>query len=486
MFRGSAWGYALSVASVGAALALILVIGDLYGGQVRIVLLAAAVVAAIALAGVGPGLVATVLAAAAALLLAFRFDLHPVDAAVGVISVAVLGLGGVLLWRRTLSTQREVERGARTSADERAFLQGVLDTVPDAIMVIDEKGLLRSFSPASERLFGYTAKEVLGQNVKMLMPSPHYENHDSYLTRYRETGERHIIGIGRVVAGKRRDGSTFPLELAVGEVNAPTGRYFTGFIRDLTERQATEARLQELQSELTHISRLSAMGEMASTLAHELNQPLSAIANYLRGARRLIERPETDSSAVSMALDKAADQALRAGDIIRRLRDFVGRGEEQRSVEPVTKLIEEASALALVGAKELGVQVSFRLDPAVPIVLVDRVQIQQVLVNLIRNAVDAMAGSQRRELVVSTRPADDDMVEVAVSDTGPGIDPAIAPTLFQPFQTTKAHGMGVGLSISRTIIEAHGGRIAVDAHAGAGAVFRFTVPSASVAGEERA
>ena len=194
----------------------------------------------------------------------------------------------------------------------------------------------------------------------MLMPSPYREDHDSYLGRYLRTGERRIIGIGRVVVGQRHDGSTFPMELAVGEMHVRNRRFFTGFIRDLTERQQTEARLQELQSELVHMSRLTAMGEMASALAHELNQPLSAIANYMKGSRRLLANSSDDSaSLVRDAMDKAADQALRAGEIIRRLRDFVARGESERRVEDVKKLVEEASALALVGAKDKGVRVRF-------------------------------------------------------------------------------------------------------------------------------
>ena len=211
------------------------------------------------------------------------------------------------------------------------------------------------------------------------MPSPYRENHDGYLQRYMNTGERRIIGIGRVVVGQRKDGSTFPMELAVGEMKSGDQRFFTGFIRDLTERQQTEARLQELQSELVHISRLTAMGEMASTLAHELNQPLSAIANYLKGSRRLLEGASDEKSAAMRdALDKAADQAMRAGQIIRRLRDFVARGESERRVESITKLVEEASALALVGVKDRGIRVQFQFNPEIDLVLADRVQVQQV------------------------------------------------------------------------------------------------------------
>jgi two-component system sensor kinase FixL len=317
----------------------------------------------------------------------------------------------------------------------------------------------------------------------MLMPSPYREGHDGYLARYSRTGERRIIGIGRVVVGERKDGSTFPMELAVGEMNSNNQRFFTGFIRDLTERQRTEARLQELQTELVHISRLTAMGEMASALAHELNQPLSAIANYMKGSRRLLEsRSDEESALIRDAMEKAAGQSLRAGQIIRRLRDFVARGESERRVESVKKLIEEASALALVGAKEEGVRVRFQIDPAHDLVLVDKVQMQQVLLNLIRNAVDAMEQSPRRELLVATRALSGNLVEVSVSDTGSGIAPEVAAQLFQPFITTKRYGMGVGLSISRSIVEGHGGRITMEPNEGGGTVFRFTMQG--VTGED--
>ncbi len=355
-------------------------------------------------------------------------------------------------------------------------MQSILDTVPDAMVVIDERGRIQSFSAAAEFLFGYTSAEVIGKNVSMLMPTPYREGHDGYLKHYLDTGERKIIGVGRVVVGERKGGSTFPMELSVGEMKSSDKRYFTGFIRDLTERQNTETRLQQLQSELVHISRLTALGEMASTLAHELNQPLSAIANYLKGSRRLLEpNPDPAAALARDALDKASEQALRAGQIIRRLRDFVSRGESDRLVEATNKLVEEASALALVGVRDQGVHVRLQIDPAAEYVLADRVQIQQVLLNLMRNAVESMLESETRELVVSVSPADNDMVQFSVSDTGSGISEEIRDQLFQPFITTKRHGMGVGLSISRTIIESHGGRIWVEANPAGGTIFRFTL-----------
>jgi len=369
-----------------------------------------------------------------------------------------------------------LQHSRRQAAAREAHLRSILDTVPEAMVVIDEHGLIQFFSSAAERLFGYNAGEVVGRNVKMLMPGPYRDNHDAYLGRYLRTGEKRIIGIGRVVVGERKDGSTFPIELAVGEMISGATRYFTGFIRDLTERRQADARLQELQAELVHISRLTALGEMASALAHELNQPLSAIANYMKGSRRLLEsKSDQQSAMIREAVDKAAEQSLRAGQIIRRLRDFVARGETERRIESLKKLLEEASALALVGAKDRGVRVTYALAPELDTVLADKVQIQQVVLNLVRNAVEAMEQSAHRELTISTECDSDGLAVIKVADTGTGIAPEIADQLFQPFITTKSQGLGVGLSISRTIVESHGGRIWVEPNPGGGTIFHFTL-----------
>ncbi len=370
-----------------------------------------------------------------------------------------------------------MDEQATAAAGESAMLRSILETVPDAMVVIDQHGVILQFSKAAERLFGWRAEDVCGQNVRVLMPSPYHEQHDGYLHRYLTTGERRIIGIGRVVVGQRRNGSTFPMELSVGEVNQNGQRLFTGFVRDLTERQQTRARLQELQDELLHVSRLRSMGEMAAAIAHELNQPLTASANYVAAAIRLIDGPQPDLAHIRQALRLASNQTLRSGEIIRRLRAFVERGETARRPEQLDTLVEEASALALVGLGDRGVTVKFTRDPDLPPVVADRVQVQQVLLNLLRNAVEAMESSTVRELTLGTARWDS-MVAVSVADTGSGIPPAIEAQLFQPFVTTKSAGMGIGLSVCRAIIEAHGGRLWVEPNPGGGSVFRFTLPVA--------
>ena len=460
--------YIVAAMAVAATFVARLSLGEAFTAASSFLLFIPAVLASAAIGGLVCGLFAT-LCASLAVGWVTRGDTETLVGAMSGVIFLLVGIGMAIGggW---------FHAARRRAAATNAHLQSILDTVPDAVVVIDRNGVMTSFSPAAERLFGWTAAEAIGQNVNLLMPSPYRQAHDAHLERYARTSEKRIIGVGRVVVGARRDGTTFAMELAVGETKGPRHSY-TGFIRDLTDRQETETRLQELQNELVHVSRLTAMGEMASTLAHELNQPLSAIANLLTGSRRLIDRGrEIDQTKVRDAIDRAAAQALRAGDIIHRMRDFVRRGASEREAESVSKLVEEASALALIGEKERRVDVRLSLNPAADSVFADRVQIQQVLLNLIRNGIDAMEGLEIRELVISSDLNDEGWTCVSVTDTGSGIADDVRERLFQPFMTTKPQGMGVGLSISRSIIEAHGGRIWADANPRGGTIFNFTLP----------
>ncbi|TCS03919.1 PAS/PAC sensor signal transduction histidine kinase [Caulobacter sp. BK020] len=383
---------------------------------------------------------------------------------------ALRGFGKVV---RDVTDQRASERALDAGAEH---LRSILSTVPDAMVVIDERGKILSFSAAAERLFGFQETEVLGENVRCLMPSPDSERHDAYIQRYLDTGERRVIGMGRLVVGLRKDGTTFPMELSVGEAIGHGPRVFTGFVRDLTDRQRTQARLEELQAELIHIARVSGMGTMASTLAHELNQPITAVANYVEAVRDLLAQPDPDDlPMIREALDDAAGEAMRAGHIVRRLRDFVARGEVEKSVEDLPSVIHEAAALGLMGARDQGLDPVFDLDAQATPVLIDRVQIQQVVINLARNAVEAMSGAEQPKLWLRTRDQGDGLVRVTIADNGPGVAPSIAGQLFTAFVSTKTEGMGLGLSICRTIVEANGGRIWHEPGPDGGSQFHFTL-----------
>lgn len=486
--------------------------------------------------------------------------------------------------------------------DREVLFNALLATAVDGIIVIDERGRILVFSDACERLFGYMRGEVVGKNVKMLMPSPYHAEHDSYLAHYRETGERRIIGIGREVAGRRKNGTTFSMYLSVGETKVDGARLFIAIAHDVSERKRSaetvqrlaaivessddailstdlsgivttwnkgaehlygylaeeivglpmatmlppdrqeeepyilsliargdrienyetvrlhkdgraievsltvspmrntegriigaskiarnigqrkthERRIRELQGELLHATRLVSAGQLAAALAHELNQPLTAISNYAAVLQELTSAVgDGHGDMVRDAAMKISDQADRAGQIIRRLRGFVAKRESEQEPQDLNQTIDESLALGLVGSSYGNLQVKTNLAPDLPLVRIDRVQIQQVMINLLRNAVDAMENSPRRELRVATARDGETFVQVSVADTGAGLAPEVLATLFQPFITTKGKGLGIGLSICRSIVESHGGKLWVDPNDGGGAVFRFRLPVAA-------
>ncbi|MFC5069787.1 PAS domain S-box protein [Flaviflagellibacter deserti] len=469
-------GYVVACATLATGVLIRGLLEPFTGTAAGYLLFFPSIVVGAAIGGLGPALTATALATSIGMHAKWQAGLAQTDLLYAAL-FALNGIGIGIIGERVRRSQWRWKTTTRALRGREAHLKSILDTVPDAMVVIDEQGMIQSFSSAAERLFGWFADEAVGRSISILMPTPYREAHDTYLSRYLATGEARIIGTGRVVVGLRKDGSTFPMELSVGEMRSMDQRFFTGFVRDLTERQQTETRLQELQSELIHISRLSAMGEMVSTLAHELNQPLSAIANYHAGTLLYLkDRNDETAELLRSPLQHASDQALRAGEIIRRMRNFVARGETDREVFSIGRIVEEAGALALVGAKERGIRTSFVFQRENIHVFADRVQIQQVILNLIRNAVEAMDGCPRRELLVMVAKTEGGYSTVSVADTGSGIAPEVADQLFQPFVTTKREGLGVGLSVCRTIIEANGGRIEVDENPGGGTIFRFTLP----------
>ena len=467
----------LAIAAVGVALLLRIVLNDVLVERAVFALFAPAILIAAFTGGTSYGLMAL------ALSLVATFYLRDLKVGLGtealeLVIVAVAGLAIAWIGGMIHRARAEITVTRQALDEQAAHLRMILDTVPDATIVINRNGLIVSFNAAAVRQFGYEEAEVIGSNVNVLMPEPYHTDHDSYIRRYLETGEQRIIGVDRVVVGRRKDGSTFPMKLAVGKLESGDDLFFTGFVRDLTERQRSAEQIEEIEGELARLARLNELGEMASTLAHELNQPLSAIANYAQGCTRLLrDRNDSDAERMGEALDEISRQSLRAGQIIRHLREFVMRGETEKMPEDVRKLVEEAGALALVGSREHGVRTVFDFQPGADMVVADRVQIQQVLINLMRNAIEAMRDSETRELTVRTLPGDNDDVVVEVSDTGPGISEEVASRLFQPFVTSKSGGMGIGLSISKRIIEAHGGDIEALRNAQGGVTFRFTVPA---------
>jgi two-component system sensor kinase FixL len=491
---------------------------------------------------------------------------------------------------------------------EREF-QAVLDAAVDAVVLFDHEGRIELLNHAGERMFGYNEEEVIGLKVNILLPEPYRSQHDDYLRHYIEAGEPRIIGIGRELSAKRRDGSEFSAELAVGRVKGTEPPRFVGFIRDITVRRNAEEALRRSEAQLTiaqeianlgnyvvhfdgkfedywsphlyrvlgrrygdtyvsvydylepmvhpadrarwqqarnelesgvrsmdieyriihpdgslryvhhiaqttrspdgralrqvgtlhditdrrraedearqmqdrivHFGRISTMGEMAAGIAHEVNQPLTAIATYAQACQRLIGSKDFSQEDVAAALEHIGAQALRAGEVIRRLRTFVKNREVRRELVEANRLLEDVRTLAHTDAAHHGVRLVLQPSPEQPQVQADAVQIQQVILNLVRNSIDAMLETPeaRREIVLRTHVDAEGDVEFMVADRGAGVDAATMAELFNPFFTTKPGGTGLGLSISRSIVRAHGGKLWCSANPGGGARFFFTLPA---------
>ncbi len=365
--------------------------------------------------------------------------------------------------------------GGARSVEE---FQALLDAAVDGVILLDHQGRVRVFNRAAERLFGYPAAEIIGANIDRLMAEPDRSAHNGYLARYRETRVAHIIGTGREVEARRKDGSIFPVFLSVGVVEGVEPPRYVGFVQDISFRRRAEENTHRLQERLTHVSRLATVGEMSSGIAHELNQPLTAVANYAQACDRLLGLPDPDIEEIRGALKQITAQAVRAGDIIRRLRALARNDVTRRELTDVNVLVAELTELIQLDTKAHGVSYRLELADGLPAAAVDRAQMQQVVLNLVRNAVESMAdqGATTREVEVRTRLSPDQKVEIAVCDTGPGVSQEIAPRLFDPFWTSKPHGTGLGLATSRTIVKSHQGSLDYQPNLPSGACFTVRLP----------
>jgi two-component system sensor kinase FixL len=378
-------------------------------------------------------------------------------------------LKGYAIILRDITETKLAEHALRTS---ETLLRAVVDGSPEAIVAINGDGIVQSVNGNGIKMFGYERQEIVGSNVKILIPD-HYGNHDLHLKGYLQNGRKQILDAEREVEGRRKDGSIFPLGLLVTETTYAEMPLFVGFLRDLSDRREIETRIKQLQGE-----RLSAMGGLAAGLAHELNQPLTAAVSFLETAQ-LLDGMSPTSGSVSLAdtLSSAIDEIMRAGQIMKRLRQFVATGEPDKTFVNLHDFIRDPTAFFLL--KKQRIEVELNLEAPSDRVLADAVQVRQVLSNLTKNAVEAMSLSDERRLRIATALSAHGMIRVDVSDTGCGLAPHVLKNLFEPFQTTKQNGIGIGLSISRIIIEAHYGRIWASANPGGGTTFSFTLPLAN-------
>ncbi|MEM8811466.1 MAG: PAS domain S-box protein [Pseudomonadota bacterium] len=359
--------------------------------------------------------------------------------------------------------------------DREALLRSIVATAPDAIVTIDDRGTVLSFSPAGETMFGYHHDEIEQRSVNLLMPDSHAAAHDGYIKHYLDTGEARIIGKPRVLSARRKSGAIFPIRLTVGEAQHANGRFFVGFIEDLTRQEETRQRLEAVQAELERTARLSTMGEMTAALAHEINQPLTGAISATEAADLILERDGIgEGHKVRRQLAQGLGDMQRVAEIVRHIRRFLQTGAPDLRPTSLNDIVREASLLAIMGANP-EIALTLHLDRGLQPVAIDRVQVQQIVVNLVRNAVDAVAEADEKAITVSTERSDTH-VYITVADTGKGIPADIADHIFEPLVTSKPNGLGLGLAIARRLIRAHGGTLTAGETAGGGVVFKVHLP----------
>jgi two-component system sensor kinase FixL len=389
------------------------------------------------------------------------------------------GIGGVILWSEDISERLRIEAALH---DNERRLKAIVDAAMEAVISIDASGVIQSANPAAAEMFGLALEDMLGRNVGVLMPATYRDAHDGYIKSYLNSRERKIIGMRRRVEGRRSNGETFPLEATVTEATLEGQPLFVGFLRDLSPIEEEKRRVNALREELAHVSRLNDMGEVVTGLAHDVGQPVAAILNFAAAHRRAMTA--TGKSPEQELITKIEAQARRAAEILKRLRGFIEKRPPERTVELVQALIDDAIKLSVLRSRARVRHVSRRRDESDGRVFVDRVQIGQVLVNLLRNADDAVIDEFDPEIVIETALVGPDRIRVAIADNGDGVDPEIAANLFSAFFSTRKFGMGVGLALGKSIVEAHGGVISYRPNAPRGSIFEFTLPLFREAGEK--
>lgn len=365
------------------------------------------------------------------------------------------------------------------------YVKALLDYNPGGVVVIDTSGEIAAFNRAARAMFGYRIEEVRGKNVSILMPAPDSERHDDYIRSYLTTGQKKIMGIGRQVTARHKDGHTFPVFLEIGEATVGDRRMFLGFLEDVSESEEQRRKIRLLSSELAHASRITSMGMLANAIAHEINQPLAAIRNYVETIAEMAEGPNTiDREVLREAMQACAAETARAGEIIRRFRHFISTGDVEKTRVSLSAIVGEALGLALADGEGANVAVNLQIDADADTVLADPVELQQVIFNLVRNAKQAMASTDHPKVQVSSH-ADAESVEVMVEDNGPGLDGHDLEELIKPFHSSKSGGLGIGLSICRAIVEGHGGHLWATQSQLGGAAFHFTIPRLTTESERK-
>ena len=386
----------------------------------------------------------------------------------------IYAIGGAV----TDITDRKREESALRYSEENYRL--VVETAPDAVISIDESGAILFANPATVRIFGYDPTELIGKPLTVLMPEFLRKLHEKGFSRYLATGQRHINWQGTELTALRKNGQEFPVEISFGELSRDGHKVFTGFIRDISERKQAQQALQMTQMELARVSRLTTMGELAASIAHEVNQPLTAVTNNSSACLRLLAADNLKPEVLHRALEEIVADGNRASAVVARIRGFIKKEPAEKNRLDINDVIQEVLALAERELYENRVRLERQLTKALPLVLADRVQMQQVLLNLIMNGIEAMipVTDQPRSLWVESRVDESGDILVAVRDSGTGLGSG-ADRVFTPFFTTKANGMGMGLSISRSLVENHGGRLWAMPNFPIGAVFSFTLPVSS-------